>query len=106
MLGRRNPHCGREYNSVLRRGRGGVRRRVGPVEKEHTVTSAKAGGYDGDLGLTLLRGPQSAVIYSEVLWAVEDGGMLLMECDGGHEDEERLDGEGRMEGEGGVDMDI
>jgi len=31
--------------------------------------------------------------------------MLLMECDGGHEGLERLDGEGRMEGEGGGDMD-
>jgi hypothetical protein len=51
---------------------------------ELTVTSAKASGYDGDLGLTMLRGPQGTVIYSEVLWSVEDGCMLLVECDGGH----------------------
>ena len=106
MLGERNRHYGREDNSVLSGGRGGVRKRVGPAEMEHTVTSAEASGYDGDLGLTLLRRPQGAVIYSEVLWAVEDGGVLLMECNGGHEDEERLDGEGGMEGEGGGDMDI
>lgn len=68
---------------------------------EHTITSAKAGGYDGNLGLTMLGGPQGAVVYSEVFWSVEDGGMLLMECDGGHEGEERIDGEGGMEGEGG-----
>ena len=110
MLGGRNRHCDHEDNSVLSRGKGegGIRKRVGPTEMEHTVTSAKTGGYDGDLSLTLLRGPEGAVIYFEVLWAVENGGMLLMESDGGHGDDERMDGtgRGRMEGEEGGDMDI
>lgn len=99
MLGERNRHCDRGDNSVLSRGRGegGIRKRVGPMEMEHTVTSAKTGGYDGDLSLTLLRGPEGAVIYFEVLWAVENGGMLLMESDGGHEDEERWTGRGGEE---------
>ena len=57
MLGGRNRHCDREDNSVLSRGRGGVRKGVGPTEVGHTVTSTKAGGYDGDLGLALLGGP-------------------------------------------------
>jgi hypothetical protein len=41
----------------------------------------------------LLRGPEGTVIYSEVLWAVEDGGVLLVECDGRNEGEARVDGE-------------
>jgi hypothetical protein len=37
---------------------------------------------------------------------VEDGGVLLVECDGRHEGVERVDGEGRN-GRGGMgDMDI
>jgi hypothetical protein len=33
---------------------------------------------------------------------VEDGGVLLVECDGRHGGVERVDGEGGMEGEGWV----
>jgi hypothetical protein len=56
---------------------------VGPTEMELTVTSAKASRYNGNLGVTMLRGPQGAIIYSEVLWSMEDSGMLLVECDCG-----------------------
>lgn len=71
----------------------------------HTITPAKASGYDGDLSLTLLRGPEGTVVYSEVLWAVEDGGVLLVERGGRHEGEGEC-GRGGMEGEGWVSMDI
>jgi hypothetical protein len=66
---------------------------VGLAGSKQTIASAKASGYDGDLGLTLLRGPKGTVIYSEVLWAMEDGGVLMVECDGRHKGETRVDGE-------------
>ena len=66
---------------------------MGLAESEHTITSAEASGYDGDLGLTLLRGPKGTVIQSEVFWAMEDDGVLLGECDGRHEGKARVDGE-------------
>jgi len=37
---------------------------------------------------------------------MEDGGMLLLECDRRHESEEGVYGEGGMEKGGGGDMDI
>jgi hypothetical protein len=66
---------------------------VGPAGSKHTITPTKAGGCDGDLSLTLLRGPKGTVIYSEVFWGMEDGGVLLVERDGRHKGKAREDGE-------------
>jgi hypothetical protein len=62
-----------------------VRKRSGGLpERGHTITSAEAGGHDGDLCLALLRGPQGSIINTKVLWAVEDSSTLLGECYGRH----------------------
>ena len=99
----RNRHYDHEGSSVLSGGRGekGVGGRL--QERGRTITPAEAGGHDGDLGLTLLRGPQGTIINTKVLWAMKDGSMLLGECDGRHEGrvEKRADAEGKVEeGEG------
>lgn len=49
-----------------------------------TVTSTEAGRHDGDLGLTVLWRPESALLVTEVFGAVEDSSVLDVECDGGH----------------------
>jgi hypothetical protein len=74
------------------------------LEMEHTITSAEASGYDGDLGLTLLGGPQGTIINTKVLRAMKDGGTLLGECDGRHSGESKVREEGGVnerEGSGG-----
>ena len=54
------------------------------MDEKLTIAATEAGGHYGNLSLTLVWGPEGALLEVEVLCAMEDRCVLGWEGDGGH----------------------